>query len=119
MIVKLSHSVASSLRMWELMKMVFPIRESVRKISISSILARGSRPLAGSSRRRSSGSWTRTRARLSRCCMPRERPLIRSVRRPSMSVSDSVSSTVFLRSARVRPYAAAKKSRYSSTVIWR
>ena len=35
--------------MWELMKIVFPMRLSSRRMSISSIRARGSSPLAGSS----------------------------------------------------------------------
>ena len=69
------HSSWSSGRMWEVMTMVLPMSLSCSSNERSSYRARGSSPLAGSSRMRSSGSCTSARARLRRCFMPRESEL--------------------------------------------
>ena len=71
-IATLVHSSSSSGRMWLLMRIVLPSERSSRSSSRSSTRARGSRPEAGSSRSRTSGSWTSAWARQSRCCMPRD-----------------------------------------------
>ena len=71
---------ASSVRMWLEMRIVLPIRRSSLSRAFTSSRARGSRPLDGSSRISTGGSWTSVLARQSRCFMPRDRPLTKSSR---------------------------------------
>ena len=62
---------ATSDRMWDEKKIVLPMPCRARSSSRISIRARGSRPLAGSSRMSTCGSWVSVRARQRRCFMPR------------------------------------------------
>ena len=64
---------ASSGRMWLETMMVLPSLPSSLSRPRISMRARGSRPLAGSSSSSTLGSCSSTRARPSRCVMPRER----------------------------------------------
>ena len=71
---------ASSGRMWLETMIVLPILPSSLSSPRISILARGSRPLAGSSSSSTWGSCSSTRARPSRWVMPRERLVTKASR---------------------------------------
>ena len=117
MMVTESHISASSGRMCELMKTAFPCSARALTSSRSSILARGSRFAAGSSMRSTSGSFTRARPSVKRCCMPRERELTSFSRSGIRPVKSSISPTLRIRSRPRTPQDRAKKSRYSCTVV--
>ena len=79
--------------------MVLPIFWSSLRMAITSMRARGSSPLAGSSSRRSRGSWISTRASPSRCCMPR---LSAPIREPFLSLSPTSSRMSSMMRTRLR-----------------
>ena len=91
---------ANSVRMWLEMRIVLPIRRSSFSRAFTSIRARGSSPLAGSSRISTGGSWTSVLARQSRCFMPRERLLTNASRLPVKSSRSSTSPTTCFRRSR-------------------
>ena len=84
---------ASSVRMWELMRMALPRSASTRSNSRSSTRARGSSPAAGSSSTSTGGSWTSARARLTRCFMPFDSARRNLSRMPFRLVNCSTEST--------------------------
>ena len=80
---------ANSGRMWLETRIVLPSPCSRFSSPRISILARGSRPLAGSSRSSTCGSCSSTRARPNRWVMPRERLVTSSSRLKARSTSSS------------------------------
>ena len=74
--------------------MVLPRRCSSRKIAIISMCGKFS-PLAGSSSKSNCGSWMSTRARPSRCCMPRLNAPINAPFFSDKPTSSKTSLTVF------------------------
>ncbi len=72
MIPTLSASWSASSRYWVVRKTVVPSSFSARTSSQIVLRLTGSRPVVGSSRKRTRGSWTSAAARSRRRCMPPE-----------------------------------------------
>ena len=72
MIPTLSASWSASSRYWVVRKTVVPSSFSARTSSQIVLRLTGSRPVVGSSRKRTRGSWTSAAARSSRRCIPPE-----------------------------------------------
>src|SRR5579862_6694866 len=104
-------------RMWEETMIVLPIAWSSLSSSRISMRARGSSPEAGSSSNITLGSCTRVLARQSRCFIPRERDSTYASFLTVRSVKERTSSMIPGRCDFGTRYAAAKKSRYSQTLI--
>src|ERR1039458_1598683 len=116
MIAALLQKPESSVRMCEEIKTALPASRSWSKIFRSSMRPSGSRPLAGSSSRRTCGSGKSVLASTSRCFMPRESSSHKELRLSVSQVSSRHSSMRFARFGTSK--ARAKCSRNSEVVSW-
>ena len=94
---------ASSVRMWELMRIALPASANLAIISRSSMRARGSSPAVGSSSTSTEGSWIIVRPRHNRCFIPFDRPSMGFMASSSSCVNSITSSIARSRRCPVRP----------------